>query len=121
MAALVAGVDCSTQSTKVLIVDPDDGRVIATGRAEHTVSGEAGARETDPRQWWTALSAALAQTRRADEVAAIAVGGQQHGLVVLDSSGEPLRPSVLWNDTRSSPQARELLETLGERFWAEDI
>ena len=121
MAALVAGVDCSTQSTKVLIVDPDDGRVIATGRAEHTVSGEGGARETDPRQWWTALSAALAQTRRADEVGAIAVGGQQHGLVVLDSSGEPLRPSMLWNDTRSSAEAELLLDALGEDFWADRI
>src|SRR5919198_1391144 len=121
MAALVAGVDCSTQSTKVLIVDPDDGRVIATGRAEHTVSGEGGARETDPRQWWTALSAALAQTRRADEVGAIAVGGQQHGLVVLDASGEPLRPSMLWNDTRSSAEAELLLDALGEDFWADRI
>jgi xylulokinase len=121
MAGLVAGVDCSTQSTKVLIIDPDDGRVVGTGRAEHVVTGTRGARETDPRIWWTALATSLAATGKARDVVAIAVGGQQHGLVVLDASGEPLRPSLLWNDTRSSPQARELLETLGERFWAEDI
>ena len=121
MAGLVAGVDCSTQSTKVLVVDPDDGRVLGTGRAEHVVTGERGARETDPRVWWSALGTALAATGRAADIRAIAVGGQQHGLVALDRRGEPLRPSMLWNDTRSGPQARALLDALGEDFWADRI
>jgi xylulokinase len=121
MAGLVAGVDCSTQSTKVLIVDPDDGRVVATGRAEHVVTGERGARETDPRIWWAALETSLAATGHASDVGAIAVGGQQHGLVALDADGQPLRGSMLWNDTRSGPQARELLDAFGEAFWADEI
>src|SRR5215218_1193899 len=119
---LAAGVDCSTQATKVLLVDPDDGRVVATGRAPHEVAGTGGARETDPEIWWHALRAALAQTGRAGDVAAIAVAGQQHGLVVLDDDGRPLRPAILWNDTRSAPEATELTEALGgSQAWAERV
>jgi xylulokinase len=117
--ALVAGVDSSTQATKVLVVDADDGSVVASGRAPHGVAGEAGARETHPDDWWQALAAALRGTRRAGEVAAIAVAGQQHGLVALDAAGRPLRPAMLWNDTRAAPDAAALVRALGADRWAE--
>src|SRR5687768_7550263 len=117
---LVAGVDTSTQATKVLVVDPDDGRVVASGRALHEVTGAGGARETDPEVWWTALRLALSDSGQAGKVSAIAVAGQQHGLVALDESGRPLRPAILWNDTRSALEARELTEALGGgEQWAE--
>jgi xylulokinase len=115
---LVAGVDSSTQATKVVVVDPDDGRLIAQGAAPHTVSGSLGARETDPREWWSALRTSLAATGRANEVAAIAVGGQQHGLVVLDRAGQPLRKATLWNDTRPAEDAERLTDMLGAARWA---
>src|SRR5574340_878293 len=99
---LVAGVDASTQSTKVVVFDADTGATVAQGRAPHTVTGSGGARETDPEVWWLALRDALLQTGRAAEIAAISVAGQQHGLVVLDDSGRPLRPAKLWNDTESA-------------------
>jgi xylulokinase len=119
---LVAGVDTSTQATKVLIVDPDEGRVVAAGRGPHDVTGTDGARETDPEVWWRALGMALANTGRAGDVAAIAVAGQQHGLVTLDADGRPLRPAILWNDTRSEVEARELTEALGGgEAWAERV
>jgi xylulokinase len=118
---LIAGVDCSTQATKVLVVDPDDGRVVASGRAPHEVTGTGGARETDPEVWWEALRAALAETGRAGEVGAISVAGQQHGLVVTDDARRPLRPAVLWNDTRSAPDAAELRDALGADAWAERV
>jgi xylulokinase len=118
---LCAGVDCSTQATKVLIVDPADGRVVATGRAPHEVTGTGGARETDPAVWWEALRAALTETGRAGEVGAISVAGQQHGLVVTDDAGRPLRPAVLWNDTRSAPDAAQLRDALGAEAWAERV
>ena len=122
MTPLVAGVDCSTQGTKVLLVDPDSGSVEATGRATHTVTGSGGARETDPEMWWDALRTALAETGRAGELGAISIAGQQHGLVVTDGDGRPLRPAILWNDTRSAPEARELSEALGGAAgWAERI
>jgi xylulokinase len=122
MSPLVAGVDCSTQATKVLVVDPDTGSVEAGGRGAHEVTGTGGARETDPGIWWEALRAALEETGRANELDAISVAGQQHGLVVTDADGSPLRPAILWNDTRSAPQAQELTAALGgPEQWAERI
>lgn len=119
---LVAGVDSSTQATKVILVDTDSGRVVSAGRRPHLVSGTDGARETDPATWWEALAGALAETGRASEVAAISVGGQQHGLVVLDAAGRPLRPAKLWNDTQSAPEAERLRATMGgPRVWAERV
>ncbi len=64
---LVAGIDCSTQSTKALITDLDSGEVVASGRADHVVAGTGGARETDPEVWWDALRAALAATERSSQ------------------------------------------------------
>ena len=122
MSPLVAGVDCSTQGTKVLVVDPDGGEVVASGRAPHEVTGTDGARETDPERWWDALRVALDETGRAGEIHAISVAGQQHGLVVTDAGGRPLRPAILWNDTRSAAEARELRAALGgAEWWAEQI
>ncbi|CAN5733899.1 xylulokinase [soil metagenome] len=119
---LVAGVDCSTQATKVLIVDSESGSVVASGRAAHEVTGVGGARETDPEQWWDALADALAQTGRSGEVGAIAIGGQQHGLVVLDDKGSPLRPALLWNDVRAAADASSLIGAFGgPEAWAERI
>ncbi|MGH9107458.1 MAG: xylulokinase [Acidimicrobiales bacterium] len=110
---LVAGVDCSTQATKVLVVDADDGTVVASASEGHEVQGEGGARETDPQAWARSLAGALARTGVAGQLAAISVGAQQHGLVVLDKLDRPLRPALLWNDTRSAPDARSLIEDLG--------
>ncbi|MDO8485566.1 MAG: FGGY family carbohydrate kinase, partial [Candidatus Limnocylindrales bacterium] len=118
IGALVAGVDSSTQATKVVIVDPDSGQLVAQGHARHTVTGTNGARESDPREWWSALRTALASTGRAGEVGAISIAGQQHGLVVLDRRGLPLRKAVLWNDTRSAEDAERLTSRLGAEAWA---
>jgi xylulokinase len=120
-SGLVAGVDCSTQSTKVLVVDLGTGDVVASGRAGHEVTGTGGARETDPQVWWEALGAAMAETGMAADITAVSIGGQQHGLVVLDDADEPLRPAMLWNDVRSAPQALELTEKWGAGVWAERI
>jgi xylulokinase len=122
MRTLVAGVDCSTQSTKVVVVDADSGEIVGFGQAGHTVTGTDGARETQPDIWWQAFLDALAQTKLAAEVSAISVAGQQHGLVCLDAAGTPLRPAMLWNDTRSAADAVRLLEALGgATAWASRI
>jgi xylulokinase len=122
MGECVAGVDCSTQSTKVVCVDVESGRVLSSARAPHRVSRPApGASETEPAEWEDALAGALLATRRAREVSAISVAGQQHGLVCLDVGGAPLRPAVLWNDTRSAGQAGELRARFGAAWWASTI
>ncbi|MYV66063.1 xylulose kinase, partial [Streptomyces sp. SID2131] len=116
--SVVIGVDSSTQSTKAAAVDTDTGELLAVGRAPHTVTGTAGARESDPGEWWTALVTAVRSAVRdagvpAASVTGIAVAGQQHGLVTLGPGGRPLRPALLWNDTRSAPQAAALAARLG--------
>jgi xylulokinase len=116
---LVAGVDCSTQSTKVVVVDVESGGIVAVGRADHVVTGGNGASESDPEVWWAALRDALARTGRAGGIRAIAIAGQQHGLVTLDAAGRPVRPALLWNDTRSAPDAAALVERLGADVWAD--
>ncbi|HET7026938.1 MAG TPA: xylulokinase [Candidatus Limnocylindrales bacterium] len=121
--SLVAGVDCSTQATKVALVDAETGRIVGIGRASHVVAGDGGARESDPRGWWTALERALAAAVAAGgdrrDIVAISVAGQQHGLVVLDARGDPLRDAPLWNDTRSAPDAERLTAELGAETWAD--
>ncbi|MGW6535771.1 xylulokinase [Streptomyces sp. NPDC055051] len=116
--SVVIGVDSSTQSTKAVAVDTATGGILGLGRAPHTVTGTGGARESDPEEWWTALATAVRTALRASgaapgTVTGLAVAGQQHGLVVLGPGHRPLRPALLWNDTRSAPQAAALTGRLG--------
>jgi xylulokinase len=99
----VIGVDSSTQSCKVLVVDVDSGEILSEARTEHPDGTE-----IDPELWWAALQSALDQVDTSD-VEAISIGAQQHGLVALDASGEVVRPALLWNDTRSAPQAEHII------------
>nr|MDQ4008736.1 xylulokinase [Actinomycetota bacterium] len=103
---LVAGVDCSTQATKVLVCDAETGAVAREGRAPHP-----DATEVSPQAWWQAWQ--RASDGLLDDVAALAVGGQQHGMVLLDEAGEVVRPALLWNDNRSAEAATDLLAELG--------
>ncbi|HSK23188.1 MAG TPA: xylulokinase [Egicoccus sp.] len=107
--ALVAGIDSSTQSCKVVVRDADDGNLVRSGRAAHPDGTE-----VDPRAWWRALGAAVEDAGGLDDVAAVAVGGQQHGMVALDEDGAVVRDALLWNDTRSADAARDLIAELGD-------
>ena len=113
------GVDSSTQSCKVQIRDADDGTLVASGRAPHPPTSPPRS-EQDPAAWWAALRAACdAAGPAVAQVAAISVGGQQHGLVVLDEGSHVLRPAKLWNDTESAVHAAGLVAQLGAPRWAE--
>jgi xylulokinase len=103
---LVAGVDCSTQSTKVVLCRAEDGAVVGQGSAPHPDGTEC-----DPENWWRALGEAGRDLL--GRASAIGVAAQQHGMVPLDSGGEVIRPAMLWNDVRSAPQARALVAELG--------
>ena len=105
---LIAGVDSSTQSVKIVIRAADTGELVREGRAPHPDGSE-----VDPIHWKNALASAIAQAGGLDDVAAISVGGQQHGMVALDESGEVIRPALLWNDTRSAVQAESLNWEMG--------
>lgn len=113
---LVAGVDSSTQSCKVVVCDAEDGTVVATGSAPHPPVSPPRS-EQDPQAWWDALWRAW-EAAGSPKVAALSVAGQQHGLVALDDGGHPLHPAKLWNDTESAPQAAELVAAIGAEAWA---
>ncbi|MCU1424944.1 MAG: xylB, partial [Microbacteriaceae bacterium] len=111
---LVAGVDSSTQSCKVVVRDLETGAVVRSGRASHPEGTE-----VDPAEWWTALVTAIADAGGLDGVEAIAIGAQQHGMVVLDAEGRVIRPALLWNDTRSAVSATDLIAEVGAEAFAE--
>ena len=102
---LVAGVDSSTQSCKVVIVDAATGALVREGRAAHPAGTE-----VDPEAWWAALQLAMQEAGGLADVAAVSVGGQQHGLVALDHGGRVIRNALLWNDTRSAQAAADLAD-----------
>lgn len=105
---LVAGVDSSTQSSKIVIRDAETGELIRQGRAPHPDGTE-----VDPAHWMTALNAAIKDAGGLDDVEAISIGGQQHGMVAMDAAGKVIRPALLWNDTRSAKAAADLNSELG--------
>jgi len=100
---IIAGVDSSTQSVKVVMRDAHTGQLLRQGRAPHPDGTE-----VDPIHWKNALDVAIKDAGGLDDVAAISIAGQQHGMVALDSDGEVIRPALLWNDTRSAQAAEDL-------------
>ena len=111
---LVAGVDSSTQSCKVVIRDAESGALVREGRATHP-----NGTEVDPAAWWVALQEAITQAGGLEDVSAISIGGQQHGMVVLNTDGQVIRDALLWNDTRSAAQADDIVAKFGAQQIAE--
>ncbi|WP_240373162.1 xylulokinase [Brevibacterium zhoupengii] len=105
---LVAGVDSSTQSCKVVIVDPSTGGILRSGSAPHPAGTE-----VDPEAWWSALQQAMSEAGGFADVAAVSISGQQHGLIALDRHGQVIRDALLWNDLRSDAAARALIAEIG--------
>jgi xylulokinase len=111
LSPVVLGVDSSTQSCKVLAFETNTKQIIREARASHP-----NGTEVDPESWWTALVAAIKNCGGFDGVSAISIAGQQHGMVLLDSEGNVLRDALLWNDTRSGPEAQQLIEKFGLEY-----
>ncbi|MFS0894327.1 xylulokinase [Microbacterium sp. 179-I 3D3 NHS] len=127
--ARVLGVDSSTQSCKVLVVEASTGEVVRAGRAPHPDGTS-----VDPEAWWSALQAAIADASTSlstgaggrgtgaglpDDIEAWAIGGQQHGMVALDADGRVIRDALLWNDTRSADAAASLVAEFGAQRLAD--
>ncbi len=106
--SLVAGVDSSTQSCSVVVCDVDSGAVVRSSRAAHPPGTEVPA-----QAWWDAYAEATRDPALLAGVEAMAVGGQQHGMVTLDEEGALVRDALLWNDNRSAPDAVDLIAELG--------
>ncbi|WP_167132481.1 xylulokinase [Paramicrobacterium chengjingii] len=113
---LVAGIDSSTQSCKIVIRDAATGAVVRRSRASHPEGTEVA-----PAAWWSALQMAIADAGGIDDVSAISVAGQQHGMVALDADGAVIRDALLWNDTRSADAARDLIAEVGADGYARRV
>lgn len=114
---LVAGIDSSTQSCKVVVCDAEDGMIVRSGVRPHP-----GGTEVDPGAWVAAMAGAVAEAGGLDDVAAVSVAAQQHGLICLDENGDVVRNALLWNDTRSAGSAEELIEEFGGRQrWVDEV
>lgn len=105
---LVAGVDSSTQSCKIVIRDLKTGALVRSGSAKHGRGTE-----INPYVWRNAFDEAVKQAGGLDDVVAISIAGQQHGMVALDNNGNVVRDAILWNDTRSAIDAYELINEFG--------
>jgi xylulokinase len=105
---LIAGVDSSTQSVKVVIRDAQTGELVRQGRAPHPDGTE-----VNPQHWLQGLHLAINEAGGVADVSAISIAGQQHGMVALDSDGEVIRDALLWNDMRSAQEADDLNHEVG--------
>ncbi len=118
MAKYFIGIDVSTTASKALLIDTA-GSVITTKSYPHELSTPRPLwSEQDPENWWSATSAALRDVMAQispDDVGAIGLTGQMHGLTTLDASGQPVRPAILWNDQRSGKQCEEITEKVGAK------
>jgi xylulokinase len=117
--SIVVGVDSSTQSCKVLAVDAETGDVMTSGAAAHP-----DLTAVDPSVWTSALREAwhsAGADRLGGSVSAAGIAAQQHGMVALDSSGTPVHDALLWNDTRSAPDAARLRDELGPEEWVDAV
>lgn len=120
MRELLIGIDSGTQSTKVLVVDAKNGKVVAAAAQAYELIPDLppGAKEQHPQVWRDATASAMRQALRAAkaspaEVKAIGVSGQQHGFVPLDRTGEVIRPAKLWCDTTTATECDEITARLG--------
>jgi xylulokinase len=120
MRNLLIGIDSGTQSTKVLVVDAQNGKVLASAAQAYDLIPNLppGAKEQHPHTWRDATGSAIRQALRAakasaSEVRAIGVSGQQHGFVPLDAQGEVIRAAKLWCDTSTMAECDEITEKLG--------
>src|SRR5882672_8704242 len=120
MRTLLLGIDSGTQSTKALVVDARDGKVLASAAQEYDLIPDLppGAKEQHPHTWRDATASTIRRSLRqakaiAAEVKAIGVSGQQHGFVPLDKNNEVIRPAKLWCDTSTAAECEEIMNQLG--------
>ncbi len=119
------GFDIGSSSVKVALVAIDSGKIAASAHAPEVEMAievpQPGFAEQHPDKWWEELKNAMAKVRakvdfKPNEIAAIGISYQMHGLVCLSETGEVLRPSIIWCDGRAVAYGDEAFETLGEEF-----
>ncbi len=115
----VLGIDIGTGGTRALIMD-EKGKILASATEEHEpfASPKIGWAEQQPEDWWRAAGLAIRKALalgklHAQQIACVGFSGQMHGAVMLDGSGEVVRPALIWCDVRTDKQCQELNEKIG--------
>jgi xylulokinase len=115
--ALLLGLDLGTTGAKAGVFDGP--RLLSSAMVEYPVSTpEPGWAEQSPDDWWSASKEAIRRALRGpgvdpDKITGVGLSGQMHGAVLLDSSGRPVRPCILWCDQRTSAQAERITSMIG--------
>ena len=121
MTDVVLGVDLGTSAVKVSAVDRQ-GNIVAQEAYDYPLSQpKPGYSEQNPEDWVNGTTVAIVRLilndgLTAEQIKGISFSGQMHGLVLLDSNKQVLRPAILWNDTRTTPQTQEIAEKMGQEF-----
>ena len=115
--SLLLGIDLGTTGAKAVLIDVQ-GSVLRTARASYPLNRpREGWSEQDPEDWWKGVSKAIRdvlQNIGPERVKGLALSGQMHGSVFLDSSGDVIRPPILWNDTRTTEQCKAMRQKIGD-------
>ena len=123
MKRYLIGYDIGSSSVKASLVEAESGRCVASAFYPKTeapiIALQPGWAEQEPDSWWQYLKEATADIMRAaqakgDEVAAIGISYQMHGLVCVDKQGRALRPAIIWCDSRAVPYGERALAAIGE-------
>ena len=119
------GYDIGSSSVKAALVETQTGRIAASAfypKTEMPIAAQkAGWAEQDPDMWWTNLRLATADVlqqaqAKGSDVEAIGISYQMHGLVIVDKAGKPLRPSIIWCDSRAVPYGEQAMKDLGSDY-----
>jgi xylulokinase len=116
MSKYFIGVDTSTTASKALAIDEQGNVIVVKGNPHELYTPRPLWSEQDPEDWWQAASKSIREVVQqvgAENVAAVGLTGQMHGLTCLDKNGKSVRPAILWNDQRSAPQCEEVTEKVG--------
>ena len=123
MKRYLIGYDIGSSSVKASLVEAESGRCVASAfypkMEAPIIALQPGWAEQEPDSWWRYLKEATADIMRAaqakgDEVAAIGISYQMHGLVCVDKQGRALRPAIIWCDSRAVPYGERALSAIGE-------
>ncbi|MBN8620820.1 MAG: xylulokinase [Anaerolineae bacterium] len=124
MSKYFLGVDVSTTASKALVIDVDGNVLVTKGNPHELSTPRPLWSEQDPENWWQAASKSIREVLQqipAEQIAAIGLTGQMHGLTSLDRDGKPVRPAILWNDQRSTAQCAAITARVGEKHLYQHI
>lgn len=125
MSDILLGLDIGSSSVKATLVDADTGQTVVSAQSpseEMAIAApQQGWAEQDPAQWWEhagiAVRNCVATGKVApDRIRAIGISYQMHGLVIVDDKGEPLRPSIIWCDSRAVDTGDRAFRNLGADY-----